>query len=302
MRAVLSLLVLAWGAGPGVGSRPPIRRDVPVVARAPHRLADHVIIISEDGLRPDALARARAPVHDALMREGAHALSARTVRRASTLPSHASMLSGFSVADHGLDWNSWKPERGFIKVPTVFSIVAGAGHGTAAFVGKRKLEHIARPGSIDVFDRPGYFCRKVSERAAAHFAGKRPQVQFVHFSDPDHGGHKEGWMSEGQLQEIAHADKCLARIVDAARRSGVADRTLIIISSDHGGHGRNHSGRKEEDRRIPWIVWGAGVRAGHKITTPIDTTDTAATALWALGYPVPAGAVGKPVLEAFRLR
>jgi len=41
------------------------------------------------------------------------------------------------------------------------------------------------------------------------------------------------------------------------------------------------------------------VRAGHNIQSPISTTDTAATALWALGYPMPEGLVGRPVLEAF---
>jgi hypothetical protein len=41
------------------------------------------------------------------------------------------------------------------------------------------------------------------------------------------------------------------------------------------------------------------VRVGHKIESPIITVDTAATALWALGYPAPKDMIGKPVLEAF---
>ena len=48
-----------------------------------------------------------------------------------------------------------------------------------------------------------------------------------------------------------------------------------------------------------WIAWGPGIRRGHQIESPISTTDTAATALWALGLPAPAGAIGRPVLEAF---
>lgn len=260
-------------------------------------IADHVIIVSEDGLRPDALVQAKAPMHQRLMREGAYSLSARTIRRASTLPSHAAMLSGFDVKAHGLDWNSWKPERGFIKVPTVFSTATLAGHGTAAFVGKRKLEHIAGPGSIDLFSRPGFFCRKVAEQAAAYFVAKRPQVEFVHFSDPDESGHAIGWMSDEQLISITAADRCLSRLITAIESTGA--RTLLIISSDHGGVGRNHSGRRQEDRVIPWIAWGAGVRRGHKIRARISTVDTAATALWALGYAQPHGADGRVVTEAF---
>jgi predicted AlkP superfamily pyrophosphatase or phosphodiesterase len=261
-------------------------------------LADHVIILSEDGMRPDALMQARAPTHQTLMREGAYTLRARTIRKAETLPSHAAMLSGFDVAEHGLNWNSWRPERGFIHVPTVFSIATSAGKGTAAFVGKRKLEHILQPGSLTLFSRPGYLCPKVVQQAASYFRENRPQIEFVHFSDPDDEGHSVGWMSEPQINAIAHTDRCLTKLVEAIRGDETG-RTLLIISADHGGSGRTHSGAIEEDRLIPWIAWGAGVRRGHRITAPVSTVDTAATTLWALGYAPSPGGSGHPVLEAF---
>jgi len=232
------------------------------------------------------------------MREGAFTMRARTIRFASTLPSHASMLSGFDVGDHGLSWNSWQPERGFIKVPTVFSVMTDAKQDSAAFVGKRKLEHILPPGSATTFVNPGYLCHKVVPFAAAHFRDKRPRIEFVHFSDPDSSGHSVGWMSEDQLTAVGRTDDCLTTLVEAIKQTDPG-RTLLIISSDHGGRGRNHSGAREEDRLIPWIVWGAGVRPGHHIDASVATFDTAATALWALGYgPLP-GASGHPVLEAF---
>jgi predicted AlkP superfamily pyrophosphatase or phosphodiesterase len=264
----------------------------------PRPIADHVIILSEDGLRPDALAQAHAPVHEELMREGAYTMHARTIRRASTLPSHAAMLSGFDVEAHGLSWNSWQPSRGFIKVPTVFSVATDAGQEAVAFVGKRKLEHIAQPGSVAIFSNPGYLCRKVVGPAAEHFRQSRPQIEFVHFSDPDSSGHSVGWMSDDQLVAIGHSDDCLGKLVEAIKESDPT-RTLLIISADHGGRGRNHSGAREEDLVIPWIAWGAGVRPGHRITAPVSTVDTAATALWALGYAPSPGGAGHPVAEAF---
>jgi predicted AlkP superfamily pyrophosphatase or phosphodiesterase len=259
----------------------------------------HVVIISEDGLRPDALAGVRPPVHEQILKRAAYSLKARTIRKASTLPSHAAMLSGFDVKEHGLYWNSWKPERGFILVPTVFDAAEKAGGSAVAFVGKKKLNHITRPGSVDLFSRPGYFCRKVVDDATQYFVQKRPQVEFIHFSDPDDLGHSDGWMSNPQLEAIRETDKCLGTLLTAVAAAGLDRDTLFIISSDHGGHGRNHSGKIPEDRLIPWIAWGPGIRAGHKIQSPISTVDTAATALWALGYPAPPGQIGKPVLEAF---
>jgi arylsulfatase A-like enzyme len=233
------------------------------------------------------------------MKRGSYSLQARTIRRASTLPSHAAMLSGFDIKEHGLFWNSWKPERGWIHVPTVFDAAEQQGGTAAAFVGKQKLAHIAHPGSVDVFRRPGYFCKKVVDEAAKYFVEKRPQIEFIHFSDPDDLGHSDGWMSDPQLEAVRHADKCLGILVDAVAAAGLEHETLFILSADHGGHGRNHDGKIEEDRLIPWLAWGAGVRQGHRIAAPIITLDTAATALWALGYPDPPGLQGHPVLEAF---
>jgi hypothetical protein len=259
----------------------------------------HVVIISEDGLRPDAIVHAHTPVHEMLMKRGSYSLQARTIRHASTLPSHAAMLSGFDVKEHGLFWNSWKPERGWIHVPTVFDAAEQRGQGAVAFVGKQKLEHIAHPGSVDVFSRPGYLCKKVVEEAARYFVEKRPQIEFIHFSDPDESGHAQGWMSDPQLQAVTHSDKCLGTLLEAVEAAGLDRETLFILSADHGGHGHNHSGAIKEDRLIPWIAWGPGVRAGHRIAAPISTVDTAATALWALSYPPPPGLLGRPVLEAF---
>jgi hypothetical protein len=272
----------------------------PAPAPKPGRAAiKHVVIVSEDGLRPDALTSVPAPVHEDLMRRGSYSLKARTIRHASTLPSHAAMLSGFDVKEHGLFWNSWHPERGWIHVPTIFDAAEKSGGTAAAFVGKKKLEHIAHPGSVDMFSRPGYFCKKVVEQAAQYFVEKKPTIEFIHFSDPDDLGHAVGWMSNPQLEAVRHSDQCLGTLVDAVRAAGMDSETLFILSADHGGHGRNHDGHIEEDRLIPWIAWGPGVRPGHKIESPIMTLDTAATALWALGLAAPPDMKGKPVLEAF---
>jgi hypothetical protein len=64
----------------------------------------HVIIISIDGLRPDALFAAEAPALDSLIARGAYCPVAQTVQNSTTLPSHASMLTGMVPEKHGLLW------------------------------------------------------------------------------------------------------------------------------------------------------------------------------------------------------
>jgi len=106
-------------------------------------------------------------------------------------------------------------------------------------------------------------------------------------------------MSNQQLDSIRSTDKCLGTLLETVTAAGLDNETLFIISADHGGHGHNHDGKIPEDRLIPWIAWGPGIRPGHQIKSDISTVDTAATALWVLGYPMPPGVVGKPVREAF---
>src|SRR5690348_13216054 len=89
-------------------------------ANAPRgRVANHVVVVSIDGLRPDAIARFKAPTLTRLMSEGRYSLSAQTIALSLTLPSHTSMLTGVDSDQHGVTWNSDKTAtRGFVAVPT----------------------------------------------------------------------------------------------------------------------------------------------------------------------------------------
>ncbi len=271
-------------------------------AHAPARegqRAGHVIIISEDGLRPDFASNEHLHWHQTLCQHGSYSWKAKTIRDASTLPAHAAMLSGVDVDAHGLSWNNWRPSKGYIKVRTIFDEATAHGLKTAMFVGKSKLKHIATPGTVDVFDRPGYYCKKVADAAAEYIKAEKPALGFVHFSDPDEVGHAKGWGTDDYTKAAARADKCLGVVLEALDEAGLTDDTLVILTADHGGHNHVHSGALLIDREIPWIARGPGVRVGHRIHAPISTVDTAATALYALGLPISSSLIGKPVMEIF---
>ncbi len=273
--------------------------DKTVAPEKPKLKINHVLIISEDGLRADAVATMHLHWHDLLRRRGSYSDHAMTIRDASTLPAHASMLSGVQPSKHGLTWNTWRPREGYIKTPTIFTHAADAGLSTAFFTGKSKLRHIVPPGSVGMYDRPGYYCKKVAEEAANYLTTEKPALAFVHFSDPDEAGHAKGWMSSPQKNAIAHSDACLGIIYEALEKSGLIDDTLLIVTADHGGHNRVHSGAKKIDREIPWIACGPGVREDYVLPDPPSTLDTAATALYALGLPIPAEVTGKARTDIF---
>lgn len=302
-----ALLHHSVGAAPIEPPRPSEKAVAPAPAAPaaaaataePRARINHVLIISEDGLRADAVATLHLHWHELLRHRGSSTVHALTIRDASTLPAHASMLSGVEPKYHGLTWNTWRPREGYIKVPTIFTRAMDAGLTTAFFTGKPKLRHIVPPGSVDIYERPGYYCKKVAEEAASYLTTARPALAFVHFSDPDELGHSKGWMSPAQKHAISHSDQCLGILYEALEKSGLIDDTLIIVSADHGGHNKVHSGAKKIDREIPWIACGPGVREDFVITEPLSTMDTAATALYALGLPIPPEIEGKPRTDIF---
>jgi predicted AlkP superfamily pyrophosphatase or phosphodiesterase len=278
------------------------RAPEPAAPALPAARVPHVVVVSVDGLRPDALAAAPAPNLLRLAAEGAAAREARTVLPSRTLPSHASMLTGLSPAAHGITWNDDRVRReGRVGVPTVFSLLEEAGVPTAAFFGKSKLRHLILPGAPAVARGPRGDAVALAPEIVAevehHLRFHRPAFLFVHLSDPDLAGHGFGWMRGPYRWGVRRSDAAVERIRRAAVEA-FGGRVVLIVTSDHGGHGRDHGSAAPEDVLIPWIAWGAGVAPGV-VERPVSTMDTAATVLWLLGAPVPAAWEGRPVREAF---
>ncbi len=292
-------LALALCLLPSAVSPQPAPSPLDEAPAAPRSAApyDHVVIVSFDGLRPDGLMSAEAPTLHRMRAEGAWANHASTIPDSSTLPAHSSMLTGDPVRAHGMNFDDFRPERGFIRTPTVLYRAHDAGFATAMFVAKPKLRHMAIPGSVDLWSLPSHACERVAAAAARYLPSARPGVTFIHFGEPDGAGHRRGWMSRTYLDAVARTDRCFATVMQAIESRADRDRVLVMISADHGGHGRRHGTHRPEDISIPWIAWGSRVTRGD-FDEPVNTMDTAATALAALGLPVPEGSRGRVVPRA----
>jgi predicted AlkP superfamily pyrophosphatase or phosphodiesterase len=307
MRRTVLILVLSTAALSGCALVPPPQPEIIQQggARAVRgRVTDHVIVISIDGLRPDAIAKYRAPTFASLMQRGRYSLTAQTVAISNTLPSHTSMLTGVDVDQHRITWNRDRSgEFGHVDVPTVFGLARDAGYTTAAFYSKSKFHHIDNPASIDHVRGPRggpipWNAGKVTSLVVEHLGRARPNLTFVHLSDADFAGHNFGWMQHTYGMAVRGTDAAVARILDAADRSFGPQAYTVIVTSDHGGHGKSHGTTNPLDTTIPWIVAGMGVQPGDTLTG-LRTMDTAATVLWMLNIPVPENMVGRVVSRAF---
>ena len=267
-------------------------------------VSDHIIVISVDGLRPDAIEQFDAKAIERLMREGAVTLKAKTILPSKTLPSHTSMLTGEDVDEHGIAWNSNETDdHGHVAVPTVFGLARDRGFRTAAFFSKGKFNHLEVPGSLDYSQAPegnGKWSAEKTARDVDHYLEReRPNLLFVHFGEPDYAGHRFGWMSWFYGRGVRQADAGVKRVLKAADRAFGEGNYTVILTADHGGHGFTHGSKDERDTTIPWITWGKGVDANTRVTDAVRTMDTAGTALWLLGVTAPEGLAGSPVRSAY---
>jgi predicted AlkP superfamily pyrophosphatase or phosphodiesterase len=209
-----------------------------------------VVIISIDGLRPDSLSVARTPNILDMASRGTACWQAQTIFPPITLPSHASMLTGYPPSIHGLTWPDYRPEKGLSKVPTIFSYARATGLRTAMVVGKDKLNHLRLDGTLDDYevvpggDEPIVNAAIVQVQAGA-------DLLMVHLPDVDTSGHASGWMSDAYLQQVAEADHAVGRLLAA-----LPPQATIILTADHGGLGPTHGVDRVQDMTIPWIIEG----------------------------------------------
>ena len=308
--AVLATVLLPFAAAGAYGQSPELEAApasvVANVAGARERVSDHVIVVSLDGLRPDAIARFGARGIQRLMAEGSYTLHATTITPSKTLPSHTSMLTGTDPGTHGVTWNSEQMEsHGHVATPTIFALAKEAGLHTAAFFSKSKFQHLAVPGTLDYVQAPaGWPGKWLADRTVGdvkrYLEREEPNLLFVHLAEPDFAGHVFGWMSPTYGAAVLKVDRELGELLAAAEQAFGAGNYTVLVTADHGGHGRNHGSDDPRDVNIPWIAWGKGVEAGVVLEPGVRTMDTAATALWLLGVDGAAGNVGRAVAAAFQ--
>ena len=274
--------------------------QTPTLTPTPPPHAARVLILSIDGLRPDAIALAPMPNLLALMQNSAYTLNAQTVLPSVTLISHTSMLTGLCPSKHGVDWNDYLPENGFAIGTDLFDIAHANGLQTVMYVGKYKLRQITEPASTDIFESVDDSDPLVLTEGLLTDFPQDFGVLFIHFAAPDDVGHEYGWMSPEQLSVIARADEALGQILAELDARSLRDETLLIVTADHGGHDSSHGTDLPEDMTIPWIASGPGIQP-KLLTTQVYTMDTAATAAMLLGLPMPLEWDGVPVYEAFGL-
>ncbi|MEE8170164.1 MAG: alkaline phosphatase family protein [Phycisphaerae bacterium] len=247
--------------------------------------ADRVIVISIDGLRSDAIDAAPALALQALIAGGSYDPRCLNELPPSTLPNHASMVTGLSVTEHGILANGVLD--GFIAETTIFDIAAGQGRRVAFLVSKTKLGFLCRPEAADVRVIDGDI-ERIATSLLENFANDPPNLTFVHFREPDGGGHRDGWMSAPYLAAVRQVDALIGSFLSELAALGLREGTVLVITADHGGFGNTHAWSIPAVRFVPLILNGPGFRAGHRICAQTRNRDVGPIAAAIIGLQGPA--------------
>jgi len=229
MRAAFSLTLLA------------------LAAALPARAADRhpVLLISIDGLRPDAVLEAdryglKVPTLRGLVAQGAHAREVINVNPTVTNPNHTTLVTGVLPNEHGIYNNrpfepSEKGGKSYslysqIKAPTLWGAAKAAGLKTGSLFWP--VTDDAKDIDFNLRDGSDEDDGKIADDAIALIEKERPDLLTIHFVSLDHEEHKSGPFSAEANAILERIDTAIGRVI-AAERNAHPD-TVVAVVSDHG--------------------------------------------------------------------
>jgi hypothetical protein len=131
-----------------------------------------------------------------------------------------------------------------------------------------------------------------------------PLFVFAHLMDPHYpfdAGAKSGANFDRFMAEVTLADTSIGMLWDALEEKGLLDRTVLIVTADHGEgfgqHGAPHHtvNLYEELIRVPLFIYAPGVTP-RKIDTPVTLMDLGPTILDLFRRPTPAYFLGQSLV------
>lgn len=280
----------------------------------------NLLLITLDTTRPDHLGcygskAAQTPVLDALARGGLLVTDAVTTVP-TTLPAHASLLTGLYPPNHGVRRNG--EYRLAEEKMTLAELLREQGYETAAFVSAFVLD--ARFGlnqGFDIYDdkvTPSALLNQsdtLKERTAGTVTDaaiewietrgtEKPFFAWVHYFDPHYPWAAPepfaGRFPQGAYDaEIAYMDSEIGRLLISLEKRKITQRTLVVALGDHG-EGLGEHGEAAHDffiyesvMRVPFILSCPGLFQGPQVLgeRTVSLVDLVPTTLELLGLAAP---------------
>ena len=267
-----------------------------------------VIILGVDGLSVDGVQHAGTPHIHELMSRGAWTLEARGVMPTLSSPNWASAINGAAPEQHGITSNGYfrhkvefrpvcQSDGG--KFPTIFGVLRAENPAAtiAVFHDWDGFADLLEKQAPNVM-RHVKGAANTTRAAIGYWTANRPNLMFVHLDNVDHAGHSHGWYSPEYYEAVEAADRYIGEVLGMLDTLHARESTYVLLTSDHGGTSHGHGKNSLAEIQIPWILAGPGVAPG-RLTSPVNTFDTALTVAWIFHLDTPQCWIGRPVLAAF---
>lgn len=256
-----------------------------------------VVLVLVDGMRPDGVEQAAHPFLSEARKKGSYCFHSRTVMPSVTLPCHTSLFFSVEPERHGVTTNTWRPMvRPF---DSIGDCVHKAGKKAAMFYNWEQLRDLNSPGSLhfshyeseDVPLKEGLENERAMTGLAVDYIKKeRPDFLFLYLGYTDVAGHTYGWMGSEYNETLSNASACIQTLYDS-----LPEEYSLIVTADHGGHGRDHGTEMPEDMTIPILFCGEPFEAGKELAS-VSIKDIAPTIAQVIGFPVPKEWEGRSVI------
>jgi len=302
--------------------------------RKPKAVDFNVLVITLDTTRPDGLGihgntkPSQTPSLDKLAREGIlfkHGLTPVPL----TLPAHCSLFTGRYPPSHGVRNNGTYVLSA--EETTLAEIFRQHGYRTSAVIASFTLAgKFGLSQGFDSYEESlesrqmirGFSAEIPADRVFAKFdmllreKRERPFFTWVHFYDPHHPylAHPEtdrpkALNSRDKYDDEVHfMDSYIGKMLAALERTGLREKTLIVVAGDHGeafgehrefGHGIFCY---EESLRVPLILYAPALLDAREIEAPVNLIDIMPTVLSLLGWDTPEQVQGRNLLPMIRGR
>ena len=204
-----------------------------------------VLMISIDGLRPDAVLEAEkygltVPVLRSFLKEGSYAQGVVNVNPTVTNPNHTTLVTGVLPAEHGIYNN--RPFAPTAKLPKSYSsydqIRATTLWGAAKAAGLKTgsifwpVTKKATDIDFNLVEGNDEDDAKIADDAIALIEQKNPELLTVHFVWLDHQQHEYGPFSAEGNAALERIDTAVGRVVAAYRKTHPGG--VVAVVSDHG--------------------------------------------------------------------
>ena len=271
-------------------------------------LAKYVFIITFDGARYDVFWSSAQYIIQH-KNESAWANHIVCTYPTITYPNHVSLMTGTWPQIHLTQNNPPKMEFGTKRyaslilrtyhtpvVDDILKIASKEGFTTAVFTAPSTLAQIL--GSSETYRSSGEgsvgTMDNVIEYLQNHLAEIKSKgfVTMVHLVDTDSVLHAYGTDSEQYRYAMYKNAEQVKRLISTLENLGLADESVVIVTADHGGIGKQHFNVWPPlVAEIPLWMWGKPFKKGYELAGG-RIIDIAPTVAYILGIPISPKSVG----------